>query len=160
MRYITTIFIFIILAVLSLAPPIVVYDMQQQYQRDRQATEMQIESLQQENATLRQELERMQQESSRGGNRRWMEISYYTTAADECGKDDGITASGTQATVGRTIAAGPGIPFGTRVWIDGHMYIVEDRGGAISNDRLDVLVGSKSEAFALGRQHRQVVIER
>lgn len=44
-------------------------------------------------------------------------ITGYDLCMDCCGKTDGITASGTQASVGRTCAAGSGLPFGTRIFI-------------------------------------------
>lgn len=129
-------------------------------QQDISTIQQEKATLQQENATLRSELDRMKQEASRSGNRRMMEISYYTPAADENGGYDG-TSSGAPLTVGRTIAAGPGIPFGTRIFIPGVGWrTVEDRGGAIDNSRIDVLVGSKSEAMERGRHMAQVVIER
>jgi len=42
------------------------------------------------------------------------------------------TASGAQVEIGRTIAAGPSVPFGTLVLVEGHgVYEVQDRGGLI-----------------------------
>lgn len=86
------------------------------------------------------------------------EISYYTSAADECGKSNGITASGTQATEGRTIAMSQEIPFGTKVIIDGFEYTVEDRGGAITGNCVDVYVQDKSTAYQKGRQWKVIKI--
>lgn len=54
-----------------------------------------------------------------------------------------ITASGTRATAGRTVAADRRYyKFGTKVWIKGYGYrIVEDTGGAVKGrDRFDVYV--------------------
>lgn len=116
--------------------------------------------LQKESERQRQELDRITREASRSGNRRMMEISYYTPAADENGGYDG-TSSGAPLTVGRTIAAGPGIPFGTRIFIPGVGWrVVEDRGSAITDGRIDVLVEDKEIAYANGRHMAQVVIER
>ena len=57
------------------------------------------------------------------------QIYGYDTCERCCLKTDGITASGTTATVGRTVAVN-GIPFGTRLYIEGiGERIVEDRGG-------------------------------
>lgn len=83
-----------------------------------------------------------------------MELSYYTTASDE-GSGTGITASGTKATVGRTIASNK-YPFGTKIMIDGHIYTVEDRGSSIVDNCLDILVDSKEEAMQKGR-HTAIV---
>ena len=71
-----------------------------------------------------------------------------------CGKDDGITATGTRATEGRTIAADPRLlPYGTHVLIDGHEYVVEDCGGDIQNHRIDVFFSSHSAANAFGKHY-------
>ena len=84
-------------------------------------------------------------------------VSAYTASDDECGKGDGITASGRRATAGRTIAM-DGVPFGTRVEIEGHTYIVEDRFGGGYSNRIDVFMNSKREAFQFGRKHIKVKI--
>ena len=61
------------------------------------------------------------------------------------------TATGTSPTPGRTIAADPNtLPYGTKVLINGHEYIVEDCGGAIKGNRIDVLVDTHAEALQLG----------
>lgn len=63
------------------------------------------------------------------------------------------TASGTTATAGRTIAADTSVlPFGTQVVIDGQVYTVEDRGGAIKGNRIDVFFNSHQEAIEFGRR--------
>ncbi len=78
-----------------------------------------------------------------------------------CGKTDGITATGTKATAGRTIAADPDvIPYGTEVIIDGHTYIVEDCGGAIKEDRIDIYFDTHTEALEFGIQELTVKIKK
>lgn len=58
--------------------------------------------------------------------------SAYTAAADECGKSDGITASGLKVKENLTIACPPQFPLGTKLRIDEMgTYVCEDRGGAI-----------------------------
>ena len=84
-------------------------------------------------------------------------ISAYTAHSDECGKGDGITASGVQAVAGRTIAM-DGVPFGTKVEIDGHIYTVEDRFGGGYTDRIDIYMETKAEAFRWGRRWLEVKI--
>ena len=80
-------------------------------------------------------------------------VSAYTAAADECGKSDGITASGVKVAVSRTLACPPQYPFGTKVTIDGMgTYVCEDRGGAIKENRFDIYMETKGEAFAFGRR--------
>lgn len=78
-------------------------------------------------------------------------ISHYCSCETCCNKSDGITASGTQATAGRTIAADPDVlPMGSTVIIDGHTYTVEDVGGAIKGKRIDIFMNSHEEALQAG----------
>lgn len=80
--------------------------------------------------------------------------SAYTAAADECGKSDGITASGVKVTENRTIACPPTYPFGAKIAIEGYgTYICEDRGGAIKGNKFDIYMETKKEAFAFGRRN-------
>lgn len=80
--------------------------------------------------------------------------SAYTAAADECGKSDGITASGLKVTENRTLACPPSFPFGTKMSIEGMgEFRCEDRGGAIKGNHIDIYMETKTEAFAFGRQH-------
>lgn len=80
--------------------------------------------------------------------------SAYTAAADECGKSDGITASGLKVQEKRTIACPPQFPLGTKMKIDGMgTYTCEDRGGAIKGNHIDIYVETKVEAFAFGRRN-------
>jgi 3D (Asp-Asp-Asp) domain-containing protein len=80
--------------------------------------------------------------------------SAYTAAADECGKSDGITASGVKVSKNRTLACPPAYPFGAKIAIKGYgVYTCEDRGGAIKGNHFDVYVETKREAFAFGRRN-------
>jgi 3D (Asp-Asp-Asp) domain-containing protein len=65
-------------------------------------------------------------------------LTAYCSCAKCCGKTDGITASGTHVTAGRTIAAPKIFAFGTKIMRNGHVYTVEDRGGAIQGNRIDI----------------------
>lgn len=78
-------------------------------------------------------------------------ISHYCDC-QKCTLDgDGITASGTKATAGRTIAADPDVlPMGSTIIIDGHTYTVEDVGGAIKGKRIDIFMDSHEEALQAG----------
>ena len=85
--------------------------------------------------------------------------SAYCSCAKCCGKTNGITASGAKASAWYTIAAGSGYKLGTVIYIpafankpNGGWFIVQDRGGAISNSKLDVYMGSHSEALQYGRR--------
>lgn len=84
-------------------------------------------------------------------------VSWYTAADDECGKADGITASGEMAVAGVTVAADD-LPLGTVVRINGHDYIVQDRFGGGHTNRIDIYCDSKEEAFNNGRQYLEVEI--
>ena len=82
--------------------------------------------------------------------------SAYTAAADECGKSNGITASGIKVQEKRTLACPSIYPFGMKVAIEGYgVYTCEDRGGAIKGNHFDVYTQTKKDAFAFGR--RQLV---
>lgn len=86
-----------------------------------------------------------------------MNISAYSATDDECGKADGITASGAIATEGRTIAADH-LPFGTLVEIDGQIYTVEDRFGGGYDNRIDIFMNDVNSAWDFGRQLKIVRI--
>lgn len=80
--------------------------------------------------------------------------SAYTAAADECGKNDGVTASGLKVAEKRTLACPPAYPFGTKISIEGVGELrCEDRGGAIKGNHFDIYVETKTEAFAFGRRN-------
>lgn len=80
--------------------------------------------------------------------------SAYTAAADECGKSDGITASGVKVKENETIACPREYPFGTKVKIEGYgTYVCQDRGGAIKGNKFDIYMETKTEAFAFGRRN-------
>lgn len=87
-------------------------------------------------------------------------ISHYCDCETCCNKSDGITASGTKATAGRTIAADPDVlPMGSVVIIDGHTYTVEDVGGAIKGNRIDIFMNSHEEAIKAGVKTAEVYLE-
>ncbi len=63
-----------------------------------------------------------------------------------------VTASGNPAVEGVTIAAPSEFAFGTELVINGHTYVVQDRGGAITGNHLDVYFSTHEKAlnFAMG----------
>jgi 3D (Asp-Asp-Asp) domain-containing protein len=85
-------------------------------------------------------------------------ITAYCSCAKCCGKTNGITAMGTQATAGRTVAASSKFALGTKVNINGHTYTVEDRGGAITGNKIDIYVNSHAEALAWGVRYLPVSV--
>lgn len=92
-------------------------------------------------------------------------LTAYCPCVKCCGKSDGITATGTQATEGRTIAVDPSvIPYGSTVTLyyeDGtvHTYTAEDCGGAIKDKRIDVYFDSHQTALEFGVQNAMVYLE-
>lgn len=101
------------------------------------------------------------------------ELTAYCPCEKCCGKwgknrptdEDGellvYTASGQLAKEGVTIAADSNIlPFGTNVIIDGHSYIVQDKGGRIKGNRIDIYFENHQEALEFGIQEKEIFIER
>lgn len=86
-------------------------------------------------------------------------VTAYCPCVKCCGKSDGITATGTQATQGRTIAVDPDvIPYGTAVYIDGVEYIAEDCGGAIKGNCIDIFFYNHADALQFGVQTKELYI--
>ena len=87
-------------------------------------------------------------------------ITAYCACVKCCGKTDGITATGTKATEGRTIAVDPNkIPYGTEVNIEGvGVRVAEDCGGAIKGNRIDIYFNDHQSALNFGRQTKEVTI--
>ena len=97
-----------------------------------------------------------------------LNASAYT--ASTCGKAAGskgygITASGARASAWYTVAAGKGYPLGTIIYIpyfankpNGGWFVVQDRGGAISNNKLDVYMNTYNECISFGRRNLQCYV--
>lgn len=84
-------------------------------------------------------------------------LTAYCPCSKCCGKETGITATGTKATEGRTVAVDPKIiPYGTQLMINGSLYVAEDCGGAINNNTIDVYFNSHAEALSFGVQYAEV----
>lgn len=67
------------------------------------------------------------------------------------------TASGIDIMPGYSAASGPELPFGTELIVQGKgRYIVHDRGGLITQGKLDLSMNSKTETREWGRQTRMV----
>jgi 3D (Asp-Asp-Asp) domain-containing protein len=94
----------------------------------------------------------------------WLAIAYCPCFRC-CQKTDGITASGLQAKEGQTIAIN-WLPFNTRVYIDGKVFYVEDRGAkSIFGDRrhhlkrVDIFFKKHSDAKKFGKKIVDVIIK-
>ncbi|MBR2786089.1 MAG: G5 domain-containing protein [Clostridia bacterium] len=77
----------------------------------------------------------------------------------------GITASGARATAWCTVAAGKGYPMGTIIYIpyfankpNGGWFIVQDRGGAIANNKLDIYMDTYNECINFGRRNLECYV--
>ena len=92
------------------------------------------------------------------GETKIFKVTAYCACAKCCGKETGITASGTRATAGRTIAASSQFAFGTKLLINGNVYTVEDRGGAIKGNKIDIYMDTHAEALAWGVKYLPVQV--
>lgn len=94
-----------------------------------------------------------------------MNTSAYCSCAICCGKTNGITSSGAPASSWYTVAAGSSYPIGTVIYIpyfsdkpNGGWFVVQDRGGAISDSKLDIYMGSHGQALQFGRRSLECYI--
>ena len=79
-------------------------------------------------------------------------VTAYCSCTKCCGpKANKLTASGAIAKPNHTIAMSKNYPFGTEIEIEGMgIYIVEDRGSAITDNKIDIYFNSHSEALTFG----------
>lgn len=85
----------------------------------------------------------------------WKCTAYCPGACCNSPENAGKTASGAPMVVGETVAVGH-LPFGTRILIGGHEYVVEDRG--VTGKQVDILHESHSAAKKFGVHYEQVFI--
>lgn len=97
-----------------------------------------------------------------------LNTSAYT--ASTCGKSPnskgyGKTANGSTATAWYTVAAGKAYPMGTIIYIpalknkpNGGWFVVQDRGGAIKNNKLDIYMNTYNECIKFGRKNLECYI--
>ena len=87
-------------------------------------------------------------------------ITHYCPCSICCGPwRDGITSTGATAVTNRTIAVDSTvIPYGSKVVINGQVYVAEDCGGAIKNNHIDIYVGSHAEAETKGVYETEVYL--
>lgn len=79
-------------------------------------------------------------------------ITAYCGCKKCCGKTDRITATGTYAIEGVTIAVDPAvIPYGSEVDIEGiGTFAAEDCGGAIKGNKIDIYFERHEDALKFG----------
>ncbi len=86
-------------------------------------------------------------------------ITHYCPCYFCCGAWGANTATGTVPLPGRTIAVDPGvIPLGSKVEINGHVYIAEDTGGAIRGNKIDIFVADHQTALNSGVYYADVYL--
>ena len=80
-------------------------------------------------------------------------------------KGYGITASGAKVKSWYTVAAGRAYPMGTVIYIpalknkpNGGWFVVQDRGGAIKNNKLDIYMSTYNECIQFGRRNLECYI--
>ena len=80
-------------------------------------------------------------------------------------KGYGITASGARVKSWYTVAAGKAYPMGTVIYIpalknkpNGGWFVVQDRGGAIKNHKLDIYMSTYNECIQFGRKNLECYI--
>lgn len=100
-----------------------------------------------------------------------LNVSFYCGCSVCCGQHSpevgghGLTTSGAHPIRGMSVAAPRGVPFGSVLCIEGvGVRVVQDRGGSIKGNRVDVFVHdsrdlpgtytfSHQRALEMGRQH-------
>ena len=85
-------------------------------------------------------------------------VTAYCSCSKCCGKSNGITAAGTKAKANHTVAAPSSFAIGTKLLINGTVYTVEDRGGAITGNKIDIYMNSHAEALAWGVKYMTVQV--
>ena len=71
----------------------------------------------------------------------------------------GITATGTRTKANRTVAVDPSvIPLGTKIMVNGKVYVAEDTGGAIKGKKLDIYMPSEAACRQWGVRTCKVYI--
>ena len=87
-------------------------------------------------------------------------ITHYCPCSICCGPwANGITSTGVTATTNRTIAVDPTqIPYGSKVVINGQVYVAEDCGGAIKHNCIDIYVATHQEGEDKGVYYTDVYL--
>ena len=154
----------------------------EEIERQRSNLETEILLLEHENTQLREMLSILQGEQGelRRQMREWLqqwevitlEVSAYApldlrAVENMCySGDPTVTNSGAKVVPGITAAAGPDIPFGTKVYVEGAMRVVQDRGGRVQYSdaglmQLDLCVETREEALdEIGRREVIAIIEK
>ena len=93
--------------------------------------------------------------------------AYTASTCDKLPTDKGygITASGAKVKEWYTVAAGKSYPMGTVIYIpalkdkpNGGWFVVQDRGGAIKDNKLDIYMSTYNECIQFGRKNLECYI--
>lgn len=140
-------------------------------EQERARLEAEIELLEAENAYLRAQRDVFRKREERLIRRleEWLDgweeydVSFYAPLDELATEgmcfsgDRTVTASGVPVEIGVTAAAGPEIPFGTWLYIEGYGWRqVMDRGRRITEGKLDIAVSTVEEALKNGRKTLKV----
>lgn len=96
------------------------------------------------------------QTASAGAKSITVSATAYCSCSKCCGKSNGITASGAKASWGTLAADTKKFPFGTQFTIAGYgdkVFTVQDRGGAIKGNKIDIWFPTHAEALKFGRRN-------
>lgn len=86
-------------------------------------------------------------------------ITYYCACKSCSGKWGDVTSTGTRCVEGKTVAVDPSvIAYGTKLLIDGHVYIAEDCGGNVKGDHIDIYLDDHDLTEKLGVKYTNVWI--
>ena len=86
-------------------------------------------------------------------------VTAYCACTTCCGDQAAsITASGVKPISGVTIAASRTLPIGTKVIINNHTYVVQDRLARRYDSRFDIYFDSHQDAKKFGKQTLNVKI--
>ncbi|MFZ7132882.1 MAG: G5 domain-containing protein [Eubacteriales bacterium] len=108
--------------------------------------------------------------TSRGSKKFARTITVTATGYCPCSKCVGnhngnITASGRASTAYRTVAASSSLSFGTNLFIpyfknasNGGIFVVEDRGGSVSGNKIDIFFSNHQDALRFGRRTLKVYV--
>ena len=108
------------------------------------------------------QMEKVMPQASQQDATQMQEQTFTVTAYCPCEKccgayANGYIATGAKATQGVTIAADPDVlPMGTEIELDGHTYTVQDTGGDIAGNRLDLYFDSHDDALQWGVREKIV----
>lgn len=96
---------------------------------------------------------------------RTLNTTAYCACKKCCGNTKGITASGEKVQEWHTVAAGKEYKIGTIIYIpafadqpNGGWFVVQDRGSAIKNGKLDIYMNTHQTALEYGRKHLECYV--